>query len=483
LSVLKSFFRDTVIYGLAIVLPRLINFFLVRLHTDVLPNESYSENTEFYVVAAFFNVILTYGMETSFFRFFSKHKDKDAVLSTAVISIIASTLFFATVLLLFRASISETLNINPEFYTLLVSITLIDTLVVIPFAYLRVTGRPIKFAATKLINVLILVVLNILFLSSTYGLKALQSLIPVANKVEYIFVANLIASAAVLVIVFPYFFKSKLQFDVSIFKNLLNYGWPIMVAGLAFVINENLDKWLLPQIEGEFINGAYSACYKLAVFMTLFIQAFRMGAEPFFFNHSDKSNAKQTYATVLKYFTIVGTMGLIIVTVYIDWIRPIFIKNESYLLALDIVPIVLLANLCLGIYHNLSIWYKLTDKTRYGMYISILGALVTIAVNLVCIPKFGFMAAAYATLSAYSIMMLVSFRFGKKHYPVPYDVSRISIYLFVGIISAFITYYVLDRNIWIGTLFLCLFVALVYKLEGKELKQILSKNETSMSNL
>jgi len=483
LSVLKSFFRDTVIYGLAIVLPRLINFFLVRLHTDVLPNESYSENTEFYVVAAFFNVILTYGMETSFFRFFSKHKDKDAVLSTAVISIIASTLFFATVLLLFRATISETLNINSEFYTLLVSITLIDTLVVIPFAYLRVTGRPIKFAAIKLINVLILVVLNILFLSSTYGLKALQSLIPVANKVEYIFVANLIASAAVLVIVFPYFFKSKLQFDVSIFKNLLNYGWPIMVAGLAFVINENLDKWLLPQIQGEFINGAYSACYKLAVFMTLFIQAFRMGAEPFFFNHSDKSNAKQTYATVLKYFTIVGTMGLIIVTVYIDWIRPIFIKNESYLLALDIVPIVLLANLCLGIYHNLSIWYKLTDKTRYGMYISILGALVTIAVNLVCIPKFGFMAAAYATLSAYSIMMLVSFRLGKKHYPVPYDVSRISIYLFVGIISAFITYYVLDRNIWIGTLFLCLFVALVYKLEGKELKQILSKNETSMSNL
>ncbi|MFT5243807.1 MAG: O-antigen/teichoic acid export membrane protein [Glaciecola sp.] len=473
MSVLKSFFKDTVIYGLAIVLPRLINFLLVRLHTDVLPNEDYSENTEFYVVAAFFNVILTYGMETSFFRFFSKNKDKNAVLSTSMITIVVSTFFFGIVLFLFRIPISEALRINTDFYTLLVGITLIDTLIVIPFAYLRVTGRPVKFAILKLINVLIIVVLNVLLLSKTYGLESLRQVFNVDNNVEYIFIANLIASAVVLILVLPYFFKTKLQYDTTVLKQLLRYGWPIMVAGLAFVINENLDKWLLPDMEGEFINGAYSACYKLAVFMTLFIQAFRMGAEPFFFSHSDEENATQTYATILKYFTIVGALGLMIVVIYIDVLRPIFIKKESYLLALDIVPIVLLANLCLGIYHNLSIWYKLTDRTRFGMYISIIGAAVTIAFNLIFIPKIGFMACAYATLIAYALMMFISYFLGRKYYPVPYDINRIAIYLLVSAGLSFITYYHFDRNILLGTVFLLLYLALIVFLERKELKQIL----------
>lgn len=475
MSVLQKFFKDTVIYGLAIVLPRLINFLLVRLHTDVLPNEGYSENTEFYIVAAFFNVVLTYGLETSFFRFFSKQEEKDKVLSTSLISILTTTFVFGIALFVFSDAISQTLRINTDFYNLLVSITLIDTLVVIPFAYLRVTGRPIKFAALKLINVLIIVVLNVLFLSVTYGSETLRNLFSVSNPVEYIFIANLAASGFVLLMVLPYMFKTKFIFDKSIFKQLIKYGLPIMVAGLAFVVNENLDKWLLPEMENEYINGAYSACYKLAVFMTLFIQAFRMGAEPFFFNHSDKANAKETYATILKYFTIVGTLGLIIVTVYIDVLRPLFIEKESYLLALDIVPIVLLANLCLGIYHNLSIWYKLTDKTRYGMYISLIGAVITIGFNVVFIPKLGFMACAYATLLAYGLMMLISFGLGRKHYPVPYDFKRIAMYLLGGTLISFLTYYQFDRDILIGTVFLCVFVLAVVLLEKKDLKQILKK--------
>ena len=192
-----------------------------------------------------------------------------------------STLLFGILLFLFRIPISEALRINTDFYSLLVGITLLDTLIVIPFAYLRVTGRPLKFASIKLINVFIIVLLNVLLLSTTYGSDGLRAMFNVENNVEYIFIANLIASAVVLILVLPYFFKAKLNFEPKVLKQFLNYGWPIMIAGLAFVINENLDKWLLPQIEGEFINGAYSACYKLAVFMTLFIQAFRMGAEPF----------------------------------------------------------------------------------------------------------------------------------------------------------------------------------------------------------
>jgi O-antigen/teichoic acid export membrane protein len=476
LGVLQKFFKDTIIYGLAIVLPRLINFLLVRLHTDVLPNEDYSENTEFYIVAAFFNVILTYGLETSFFRFFSKHKEKEKVMSTALIAIMVSTFVFGVLLFLFREVISDTLRINTAFYNLLVAITLIDTMVVIPFAYLRVTGKPIKFAGLKLINVLIIVVLNILLLSTTYGSEWLKSQFNVSNQVEYIFIANLIASGFVLLMVLPYVFKVKLQFDTKLFKQLLNYGLPIMVAGLAFVVNENLDKWLLPAYEGKYVNGAYSACYKLAVFMTLFIQAFRMGAEPFFFNHSEEKNAKQTYATILKYFTIVGTLGLLIITIYIDLLRPLFIKNESYLLALDIVPIVLLANLCLGIYHNLSIWYKLTDKTRYGMYISIIGAVTTISFNLVFIPKLGFMACAYATLLAYGLMMVISFTLGRKHFPVPYQTSRIGLYLLTGTLFSFLTYYSFDRDILTGTVFLCVFVFMVYILEKNDLKRLLKRN-------
>jgi len=476
LSVLKKFVKDTFIYGLAIVLPRVINFLLVRLHTDVLPTESYSENTEFYVVAAFFNVILTYGMETSFFRFFSKHKNQNKILSTATISILVSTLAFAGILFVFSNPISELLHINTNFYNLLVSITLIDTLIVIPFAYLRATEKSLRFASLKIINVIIIVALNVLFLSVTYGSETLQNLVSVANKVEYIFVANLIASSVILVLVLPYFFKSKMQFDITILKQLLSYGWPIMVAGLAFVINENLDKWLLPEMLDKNINGAYSACYKLAVFMTLFIQAFRMGAEPFFFNHSDKDNAKQTYATILKYFTITGAIGLLIITVYIDLLRPIFIKNESYLIALDIVPIILLANLCLGIYHNLSIWYKLTDKTQYGMYISIIGAIITVAFNLIFIPRIGFMASAYATLLAYGIMMLISFFLGRKHYAVPYAFGRIGLYLALATGFSFLTYYSFDRNILLGTVFLCVFILIVIVLEKNELKQLIKNN-------
>lgn len=475
MSVLKTFLKDTVIYGLAIVVPKLVNVLLVRLHTDVLPNEGYSENTEFYVVAAFFNVILTYGMETSFFRFYSKNKDKKSVLSTAMIAIVTSTIIFGTLLFLFRVPISEALRINTDFYSILVGITLLDTLIVIPFAYLRVTGRPIKFASIKLINILVIVVLNILFLSMAFRSNTLRHLFSVENDVEYIFIANLIASAVVLAFVLPYFFKAKWNFDIKILKQLLNYSWPIMIAGLAFVVNENLDKWLLPEIEGEFINGAYSACYKLAVFMTLFIQAFRMGAEPFFFNHSDKDNATQTYATILKYFTIVGSLGLMIVVVYIDVLRPFLIKKESYLLALDIVPIVLLANLCLGIYHNLSIWYKLTDRTRFGMYISLIGAAITIGFNIVFIPKIGFMACAYATLIAYGLMMLISYVLGKRYYPVSYDLKRIALYLLISTGLSFITYYHLDRNIWLGTVFLLLFLLLIIVLERKELKILISK--------
>ncbi len=475
MSVLKSFFKDTFIYGLAIVLPRLINLVLIPLHTNALPNEGYSENTEFYIIIALFNVVLTYGMETAFFRFFSAFKEQQKVYTTALISIVCTTVLFIALAFFAKESISKTLHINPNFYTILLSITFFDTLVVIPFAYLRVTGQPIRFTSIKILNVLLIVLLNVFFLSEKFSIDALKNLFSVRQTVEYIFIANVIGSGIIFLIMLPYYFKNKWQFSFKIWKDLLRYSLPIMVAGLAFVINENFDKWLLPQVKGEYINGAYSACYKLAVFMTLFIQAFRMGAEPFFFNYAKQENAKQTYASILKYFIIFGAIGLLIITVYIDWLQPLLIKKESYVIALDIVPIVLLANLCLGIYHNLSVWYKLTDKTKYGMYFSSIGACITIAFNYFYLPKIGFMACAYATLCAYGVMMLLSYFFGQKQYPVPYPIKRISLYLFSSSFLAYCSYYVFNRNILIGTSFLVIFLILVYLLEKDEFQQILKK--------
>ncbi|NQY04697.1 MAG: polysaccharide biosynthesis protein [Flavobacteriaceae bacterium] len=472
MSILKRFFKDTFIYGLAIVLPRIINFLLVRLHTDNLENEAFSDNTTFYVYAAFFNVFLTYGMETAFFRFFSKTKDKAIVFSTSLIALTVTTLTFGVIVFSLADQIAEILLINVRFFKILVGVTVLETLIVIPFAYLRVAGRPIRFAVLKMINVLVIVLLNILFLSEVYGSLYLRELIPVPEKVEYVFIANLMASIVVFILCLPYFLKSSWKFDGSLLKNMLRYGWPIMVAGFAFVINENLDKWLLPIMVDKATNGSYAACYKLGVFMTLFIQAFRMGAEPFFFNHAKEKNAPETYARILKYFTIVGSIGLVTIIVAIEPLKHLFI-NESYYDALEIVPYILLANLFLGIYHNLAVWYKLTDKTRYGMYISLIGAAITILFNVVMIDVIGFMACAYATVTAYGTMMLISYFLGRKHYEVPYDVKRIVFYLILSTGLSLISFYQFPDNMWIGTALLCVFLAIIFFLERKELKQVL----------
>jgi len=476
LSALKTFFKDTIIYGLATVLPRLMNFILVPLHTDTLDTTRYSDNVTFYIYAAFFNVLLAYGMETAFFRFFSKSDEKDKVFSTTLISITVSTLFFLVCVILFNRQLAAFVNLNQTYFNLLIGVLVLDALVIAPFAYLRATGRPIKFTAIKLSNVSIYVLLNFFFL---WAIPKFNIEFPGYNKndlVQYIFVANLAASIVTLLMLIPFFFKTKLQFSKTIFKQLLNYGWPIMVAGLAYVINENFDKWLLPDMLGKEINGAYAGCYKIAVFMTIFIQGFRLGAEPFFFNHAKEENAKQTYATIMKYFVIFGCLMLIFIVAYLDVFKSLLVRDESYWVAIKIVPIVLLANLCLGIYFNLAIWYKLTDRTRYGMYLSLIGAAITIGFNYIMIPKIGFMASAWATLAAYGCMMIYSYILGQKHYPVPYNISRIGSYLLLTIAISLLPYYIFEEtNYVINTAFVLIFMMFTFYLEKNEIKKLLKK--------
>ncbi len=474
MSVLKKFLKDTVIYGLATVIPRLMNIILVNLHTDKLETTSYSENTTFYVYAAFFNVLLTYGMETAFFRFFSKSEEKEKIFSTALISLLVTSAVFFVLVFSFNTQLADFVALDKTFFNLLIGVLVLDTLVAIPFAYLRATGRPLKFTAIKLINIALVVILNYFFL---WAIPKFQIDFPYYKEtslVTYIFIANFVASLVTFLLLIPYFFKTKLQFSKRILKQLLNYSWPIMVAGLAYVINENFDKFWIPQELGKSVNGAYAGCYKLGVFMTIFIMAFRLGAEPFFFNHAKEKNATKTYAFIMKYFVILGCAMLVFIIAYLDLFKILLVDNPDYWIAIEIVPIILLANLCLGIYFNLAIWYKLTDKTRYGMYISIFGAVITIVLNITLVSEIGFMASAWITLLTYVSMMLVSYFLGQKHYPVPYDLKRILSYLFISVILSVIALKS-NQNYYINTVLVLVFLGLVILFEKKELKQLLKK--------
>ena len=473
MSVLKRFVQDTAIYGLATVLPRVMSVILIGLHTDVLLNSAYAENTSFYVGAAFLNVLLSFGMETAFFRFFSQSEKKERVYSTVLLAITGIALVTFVLLWFLKTPLSEALLLPEEYYNYLIALVVLDALVVAPFAYLRAKGKSLRFAGIKLINLAVYVLLNFFFLWAIPHFELQFSWFDDQNLVQYIFIANLAASGVTLLLILPDFFKTKLVFDLQIFRELWVYGWPVLVAGLAFVVNENLDKLMLGDMLDKDIMGAYAGCYKLAVFMTIFIQAFRLGAEPFFFNHASAKNAPTTYATILKYFVAVGALGLLIIIGFIDVLKVMLIRSPSYYTAIGIVPVVLLANLFLGIYHNLSVWYKLTDKTRFGMYFSILGAALTIGINIIFIPKIGFMAAAYATLIAYGAMMVLSYFIGQKHYRVPYDLKRIGSYLGLAIGFSAISFYRFRENYIVSVILLAVFILTVFMAEKDELKRIL----------
>jgi O-antigen/teichoic acid export membrane protein len=256
---------------------------------------------------------------------------------------------------------------------------------------------------------------------------------------------------------------------------MLRYSLPIMIGSLAFVTNENLDKLLLGDLIGKEQMGIYAACYKLGVFMTLYIMAFRLGAEPFFFNHADKERAKETYAKILTWFTILGALFMLIVVVFIDIFAAILLGKPEYFEALQIVPIILLANLFLGIYNNLSIWYKLTDKTKYGMYFSVLGAVITIVFNILMIPKIGFMASAWATLITYGCMMIVSYFIGKKHYPVPYQLKKVGCYVLFATALCWASFSLFRGNSWFSMSTIFSYFGLVFFMEKSTIQQFLKR--------
>ena len=481
----KNLFKQTAIYGLATVLPRMFSFLLVPLYTDLLPKAEYGKVSIIFAWMIFFNVILAYGMETAFFRFYNNESDKKNVVETTTVSIFWTSITFLFIGLLYRNTLAQWSGIDSQYITYTIWILVLDALVIVPFSKLRAMQKPMFYAIIKIGNVLINLTLSVFFLvylpkiSQYYPDSFLGSLFIDGFQIGYIFLANIIASLLTFVALSPDYVYLNWKFDFSLWKRMMRYGLPIMVAGIAFAINEQFDKillgrWLPANIaEGEV--GVYSACYKLGLFMVLYRTAYTLGIEPFFFSHASDKNAPQTYATVTKYFVIFGSFILLTVIVFADVLKFIMIRDTSYWEAMKVVPLIILANFFLGIYTNLSVWYKLIDKTYIGAYISIIGAVITLVLNYLLIPSMSYMGSAIATIAAYGSMMIISYYFGNKYYPIPYDARKIGSYLGISIGFSILSFYVFRENYFIGIPLLLLFMYYIYHNEKVIINKILKR--------
>lgn len=465
----------------------MLSFLLVRLYTGILPTAEYGEVSIVLSWMVFFNVVLSYGMETAFFRFYSAEEDKKNVITTATISIFWSSIIFLFVALIFRNTLAGWAAVESQYITYSVWILVLDALVIVPFSKLRAKQRPIIYAVIKIGNVVVNLLLNLFFLLylpklATINPGSVWDNLYIENfEIAYIFIANLVASLLTFVVLSPNYLLLGSKFDAALWRKMMQYGLPVLVAGLAFAVNEHFDKillgYLLPENLAKSEVGAYSACYKLGLFMVLFATAFRLGIEPFFFSHAKNENAPQTYAVITKYFVIFGSLILLGVIVFADILKFFLLDNRSYWEAMKVVPLIILANFFLGIYNNLSVWYKLTDKTKIGAYISIVGAILTLLLNYLLIPVYSYYGSAIATISAYGCMMIISYLMGQKYYPIPYDMNKIGAYLGISILFSTISFYGFRENYFVGIPLILCFLYFIYHNEKDTIKGIINKKE------
>ncbi len=478
----------TVIYGFSTILVRALNYLLAPLHTRVFTDQAdYGIISEMYAYVTFINVICMFGLETAYFRFASNNAnalDKNKVFGSAQLSLMVTTLIIVTTLIAYAGNIATMLG-YPESSNYILFFALIigfDTLVNIPFAKLRLENRPWRYFSIKLINVTINILSNFFFLwpalKNNYTLfEPFGFTYQPEYGIVYVFIANLIASGITFLLFIPSMLH--IRFDVAIWKKLMNYGAPLIIIGLAGMINETLDRVLIKYwgdgtaAENLKQVGIYSAVYKLSIFMTLAVQGFRMGAEPFFFSRSGDANAPSMYAMVMKYFVVVCCVIFLGVGLFPDIFKIII--GEAYHEGLHIVPILLLANLFLGIYYNQSVWYKLTDKTAFATIIPIAGAVITIAMNYFLIPTFGYTGAAWATLTCYLSMVVMSHIIGQKHYRVPYNLRKIIAYILISIALCLVGLWInnlLDNliiSLTIRLVFIGIFIAFAWWLDLKKI--------------
>ena len=472
---LKSLVKDTAVYGASSIIGRLLNWLLVPIYTYTFTaTGEYGIVTNLYSYVAVALILLTYGMETGFFRFTNheRWKNPDTVYSTTLISIGTTALIFAVVMCLASPTVARWLDYgdHPDYIWMMAIAVAADAFTSIPFAYLRYKKRPYRFATIKLVSIGLNIVLNLLFI------KLFPAILGWTPQIGYIFLANLICSLVTLILLVPELTATKWTFDRTLLSHMLRYSLPLLVLGLAGIMNQTIDKILLPILESDKNQameelGIYGACYKVAVIMVMFLQAFRFAYEPFVFARNkeksqDSAEKLQDYSKVMTWFVAIGFLIFLAVMEYLPLLR--YFISPAYFQGLKVVPIIMLAELFFGIFFNLSIWYKLTDRTAWGSYFSIGGLCITLALNIILVPRYGYMGCAWAALACYGSMMIASYLIGQRSFKVPYQLGVIAQYaafaLFLWIFGELTKTGKPFIDMMQGTLYIFIYLILIWNL-------------------
>lgn len=423
-------------------------YLMLALSSDAV----FGQMSTVYAAIPFLNVIFTYGLETAFFRYAQKHADRKELYNTLTVSITLTTVVLGGIMAAYAAPLADLLRIkgHPEWIRWSVAIIALDTLSTLPFAKLRLDSRPIRYASVRVAGIICNIVLLYFFYTICPSLEAKGGVSPILilyspnMGLGYVFIANLGASLVTFLLLLPEMAGFRPQFNGALWKSVIIYSLPITIAGFGGMINETFDRIMLgwwvhaPTPEAADAQvGIYSANYKLSLLITLFIQAFRMAAEPFFFKQAQGENPQRVYARVMKFFVLTITLMFLFVSLYLD-VWKYFITRHDMWVGLKVVPILLFANMFLGIYYNLSIWYKLSNRTMAGAYITLIGAGVTLVINYLFIPRYSYMASAWATCICYGTMMVLSFVWGQKAYPVPYAWKKLVAYMVIVLLCYFV---------------------------------------------
>jgi len=491
MNLVKKLAGQTAVYGLSSILGRILGYLLVPLYTRVFLPGAYGTVSVFYAYASFLIVVLTYGMETAYFRFNENHPEPQKVYSNALIALITTTALFLLLVLPFSGSIASLIEYpdHPEYVRWFACFLAFDTLSKIPFARLRARNQAFLFAGINLAGILLNFALNLFFLLfCPYALRHdswsfLHHFIHMIYRpdwgIEYIFLSNLASSLLTLVLLLPQLTKVRWEVDPKLLKAMLIYAFPLLFAGMAGMVNETFDRlllrYLLPEGISEHEVGIYSACYKISILMTIFVQAYRYAAEPFFFSAAKEKDSKVLYANIMNYFIIVVSFIFLATMVYLDDFILRYLIGPKYHEGRGVIPVLMMANLFLGIYYNLAIWYKLTSRTSWGAWLSVIGAVITLALNFWWIPLgptsiiHGYLGSAWATFLCYGAMMVLSYLIGQHYFPVRYDLRK-----FAGYIGLALVLYA--ASVWIvpagtvtklafHTFLLLIFVAIAWQVE------------------
>jgi O-antigen/teichoic acid export membrane protein len=489
LSKVRKLASQTVLYGFTYFAGRLLNFFLTPYYTRIFQPDDFGTISLIYAYITFFNILYTYGMETGYFYFANKEKDGEPVAGTTFLSLFYSSLLFSGLLLVFSPFVARFIGYSDhvEYVVYAALILLFDTLAVLPFAYLRKQDKALRFATLKFTSIALNIIFNFFFLSLCpfiLNKPELSFLHPLINAiyehghgVRYVFISNVLSSVLILLFMFKEIRSIRLSWHKDIWQAMLKYSWPLLILGFAGMINETLDRILLSRrlpgpLDARLVQvGIYSACYKLSIFMTLAIASFRYAAEPFFFAQMKDGDGKDLFARILKYFSFVTGLIFLGIMMYLPMIIHLIGKN--FRSGLEVVPILLLANLFLGVFYYLSQWYKQTNKTLYGAYVSIGGAIITLIVNFAFIPAYGYMASAWATFLSYFFMAVTSYFLGQKFFPVKYQTGRILLYIGLPVALFYFSHFISGRDIGqfslsmylLNTIFIVLYIMLFFYIE------------------